>query len=105
MSNAAMTYDELLHLFEIGANIDETVFYFDDDPSEEEHYIGYLPQYEKPYWAGYCDVVDGCAFQTAQELFTAKIYDGLSIKERWEHLRLVEIAGVPIENWKETWME
>ena len=102
MSNAAMTYDELLHLFEIGANIDETVFYFDDDPSEEEHYIGYLPQYEKPYWAGYCDVVDGCAFQTAQELFIAKIYDGLSIKERWGHLRLVEIAGVPIENWKET---
>jgi len=100
MSNAAMTYDELLHLFEIGANIDETVFYFYDDPSEEEHYIGFLPQFEKPYWAGYCDVENGCAFQTAQELFTAKIYDGLSIKERWEHLRLVEIAGVPIEYWK-----
>lgn len=100
MGKDALTYDELLQLFEIGANIDETVFFFDDDAKEEEHYIGFLPQYEKAYWAGYCDVKDGCAFHTAQELFTAKIYAGQSIKDRWQHLRLVEIAGVPITDWK-----
>ncbi len=27
--------------------IDETCFYFSDDPTEEEHYLGYLPEYEK----------------------------------------------------------
>ncbi|MGN0612362.1 MAG: hypothetical protein ACI4JB_00540 [Porcipelethomonas sp.] len=71
-----VSYEELIRLFCIGDGIDETVFYFDDDPDKTEHYIGYLPQYDKPYWAGYCDIENGCEFSTAEELFGAKIYDG-----------------------------
>ncbi|MBE6844180.1 MAG: hypothetical protein E7508_00505 [Ruminococcus sp.] len=89
-----ISYEELLEMFRIGSGIDETVFYFDDDPSETDHYIGFLPQYDKPYWAGYCDIKDGTEFETAEQLFNAKIYGGKSIKERWNHLVLTEIGGI-----------
>ena len=92
-------YDLLLALFEKGdARVDETVFYFQSDLDESEHYIGYLPEYDKPYWAGYCDIKDGCEFETAKELFEAKIYDGKSIKDRWDELILVEIGGISVED-------
>lgn len=82
-----------------GASIDETCFYFTDDPQGSEHYIGYLPQYEKPYWVGYCDIPDGCEYQTAEELVEAKIYDGKSLKERWSNVRIVRIAGISLDYW------
>jgi hypothetical protein len=95
----SIKYNELLQLFIIGKNIDETMFYFDDDEIETEHYIGYLPQYSMPYWAGYCDVENGCEYKTAEELFNAPIYNGRSIKDRWEHLVLVSIEGISIADW------
>ncbi|MCI8509261.1 MAG: hypothetical protein HFJ06_11985 [Lachnospiraceae bacterium] len=91
-------YEELLALFIGGEGVDETTFYFDDDEKEVEHYIGYLPQYEKPYWAGYCDIEDGCEFLSAKELFEAEIYNGKSIKQRWKQVVLTTIGGVPVED-------
>ena len=93
-----ISYEELLEMFREGSGIDETVFYFDDDPKQDEHYIGYLPQYDKPYWAGYCDIENGTEFETADELFNAKIYSGRSMKERWEHLVLTAIGGINIDD-------
>lgn len=59
-------YDFILAQFKKGdERVDETTFYFRSDPEEIEHYIGYLSRYDKPYWAGYCDVPDGCEFKTA----------------------------------------
>lgn len=76
-------YNFIFAQFEKGdERVDETTFYFRSNPEEVEHYIGYLSQYEKPYWAGYCDIEDGCEFKTAKELFEAKIYDKRSIKDR-----------------------
>ena len=99
-------YDLLLDLFEKGdARVDETVFYFRSDPDENEHYIGYLPEYGKPYWAGYCGIKDGCEFETAKELFEAKIYDGKSIKDRWDGLVLVEIGGISVYEQAVEWFE
>ena len=97
-----ISYEELLRLFCIGEGIDETVFYFDDAPNKTVHYIGYLQQYDKPYWAGYCDIKNGCEFSTAKELFTAKIYDGMSIKDRWDHLVLTAVGGIDIDYLKGT---
>lgn len=95
-----MTFQQLLFLFQNKhPMIDETAFYFSDDPKEEVHYIGYLPQYEEPYWVGYCDIENGCEFLTAEELFTAKIFNGKSIKDRWENVVLSEICGLDIEDW------
>ena len=54
-----MDWDFFFRELTVGMNIDETCFYFSDDPNEEEHYLGYLPQYDKPYWVGYCDIVGG----------------------------------------------
>lgn len=96
-----LTYDEFLYLFEVGEQVDESVFYFDDDPAEIEHYLGYLPEYEEPYWAGYCDVENGCAFKTAKELFEAKIYDGKSIRERWANVVICMIGGMSVEDYME----
>ena len=55
--NNQMDWDFFFRQLAAGMNIDETCFYFSDDPNEEEHYLGYLPQYDKPYWVGYCDIV------------------------------------------------
>lgn len=93
-----ISFEELLELFRNGDGVDETIFYFSDDLKQEEHYIGYLPQYDKPYWAGYCDIKDGCEFKTADELFNAKIYNNRSIKDRWEQLILIAIGGVNIDD-------
>ena len=55
--NNQMDWDFFFRQLAAGMNIDETCFYFSDDPNEEEHYLGYLPQYDTPYWVGYCDIV------------------------------------------------
>ena len=94
-----MTYYELLELFENkGPNIDETAFYFENDPEELEHFIGYLPEYEHPYWVGLCDIENGCEFKTAVELFEAPIFNGKSIKDRWDEIILFQIGGIAIDD-------
>jgi len=101
--NNPFTFDKFLWIFENDDKflIDETVFYFDDDPEETEHYLGCLRQYDKPYWAGYCDIKDGYECLTAYELLTAPIYNGKSIKDRWENVVLVSMCGLSIDEWKE----
>jgi len=94
-----MKYEELLSIFEKAKNCDETVFYFKSDPKETEHYIVFLPEYEKPYWVGLCDIKDGCEFKTAKEMFEAPIYDGKSIKERWNEIIVCAINGCSVEDW------
>lgn len=73
-----MEWDFFFRQLEAGININETCFYFKDDPDENEHYLGYLSQYKKPYWVGYCDIKDGCEFGNATELVDAPIFDGKS---------------------------
>lgn len=97
-----MLYQTLFDLFDKKAdNIDETSFCFKDDPCKIEHYIGYQPQYELPYWVGYCDVEGGCDFKTAKELFEAPIFDGKSIKDRWNEIEIIAIGAISIDEWKE----
>lgn len=100
--NDVITYDQLLYAFEHDDifSIDETVIYFiDEDESRDVHYIGCLRQYDKPYWAGLCDIPGGTEFATAEELFTAKIYDGLSIKDRWDKAVVEQIGLLSAEGW------
>ena len=40
--NNQMDWDFFFRQLAAGMNIDETCFYFSDDPNEEEHYLGYL---------------------------------------------------------------
>ena len=96
-----LDYDFFYKQLSAGIMIDETCFYFKDDPAKEEHYLGYLPQYDKPYWVGYCDIPDGTEFFTAEELVNAKIFNGSSLKERWDHVRIISIEGICLESWLE----
>ena len=99
-------YGFVLKQFEKGDDcVDETTFYFRSDPQETEHYIGYLSQYDEPYWAGYCDIPDGCSFRTAKELFEAKIYDGQSIKDRWEDVIITQFGGIDVDYWGKSQIE
>ena len=82
-----------------GEIMDETSFYFIDEPGEPEHYIGCLRQFEKPYWVGLCDIPDGTEFSTAEELVNAPIFNGLSIKERWNDIRIICMGGLEIEDY------
>ena len=74
MEIASLNYDFFYHQLEAGKRINETCFYFADDEREEEHFLGFMSQYEKPYWVGYCDIPNGTAFPTAQELVTCLLY-------------------------------
>ena len=100
-----MTFDQLLFLFQTKhPQIDETAFYFSDDPEEIEHFIGYIPKYKdkvykKPYWIGKCDIENGCEFETADELFCAKVFDGESIRDRWDQVVLFQIGGIETDFW------
>jgi len=94
-----LDYEFFFQQLKAGGSVDETCFYFSDDPKEDEHYIGFQAEYEKPYWAGFCDVEDGCEFDTAEELVAAKIFNGKSLKERWPNVRIVNIGGIDLDEW------
>lgn len=95
------TYEEFLYIMENADKhpVDETSFYFGDDPKETEHCIGWIQKYEKPYRAGYCDIPDGCEYGTAKELPEAEIFDGRSIKDRWEQVVFADIGGIDPKEW------
>lgn len=93
----SITYDELLELFKKGDMVDETMFQFVTETCE--HYLGFLPEYDEPYWAGYCDIEDGFTCKTAEELFNAPIYHGKSLKDRWNEIVIVNIGGIYIDDW------
>jgi hypothetical protein len=94
-----LDYEYFFQQLKAGDSGDETCFYFSDDPKEDEHYIGFLSEYEKPYWVGFCDVENGCEFDTAEELVEAKIFNGKSLKERWPFVRIVNIQGIDLDVW------
>lgn len=101
------SYEFFLKIFEYDEVflVDETLFYFDDEPkNQQEHYLGCLREYDKPYWVGYCDIPDGEEFLTAKEMLEAKIFEGKSIKDRWEHVVIVNIGGFCWEDWLDMYM-
>lgn len=46
---------------------------------------------------GYCDVPDGCEFITARDMFEAKVFDGLSLHDRWYETVIVSIGGISVD--------
>lgn len=95
-----LDYDFFFKQLKAGMCINETCFYFSDDPTEEEHYIGFLPEYDKPYWCSRCyDIPDGAEYETAEELVNAPIWNGKSLKERWTEVRICQIEGMCLESW------
>ena len=100
MSTELLTVEDLVYLFEQTDNVDETAFYFDDDPEQNEHYIGYISKFgDKPYWIGLCDIDGGCEFATTKELFEAKVFGGKSLNERREHTIIFQIGGFSVDDY------
>lgn len=99
--NNPFTYEKFLWIFEHDNlfDIDETEFYFDDDPDKIEHMIGCLRKYDNPYWVGECDIPNGCEYRTASELLEAKIFNRRSMKDRWENIAFYSIGGISVEEW------
>lgn len=96
-----MEWDFFFKQLEAGWNINEICFCFSDDADESEYYLGYSIGNKKPYWAGYCDVENGCEFESAIELVEATIFDGRSFKERWNNVIIHSIEGCCLEEWIE----
>ena len=96
-------YDFFLKvLTENGRWLDETSFYFADDPEQEDHWLGCLPNRGFPsYWVGNCDIPDGREYDTAQELLEAPIFHRRSLRDRWSQVRLVSIMGISLDSWYE----
>ena len=91
--------DYLIQEFKAGMNVDETSFTCEKDNQDLLRYIGYSENDPLPYWAGLCDLPNGRRFQTADELFEAKIYDGKSLKERWDEVTIYSINSFPLDDW------
>ena len=98
-----MTYEQLLDWFDRHSHVDDTYFSY---PGNEDCVIGATNQVfydsnlrplshsETCYWAGYgCDVHNGVEYHTAKELFEAPIYEGLSIRDRWDEITWDRIDG------------
>lgn len=96
---SSLHIDYLIQEFKAGMNVDETSFSFKKDNQDFIRYIGYSENDPLPYWAGLCDLPDGRRFQTADELFDAKIYDGKSLKERWDEVTIYSINSLPLDDW------
>ncbi|MGN1097978.1 MAG: hypothetical protein ACI4SS_03675 [Clostridia bacterium] len=94
-----MEFDFFMRQLVAGKNIDETCFYFIDDKDKEEHYLGFCPRYDKPYWIGYCDIKYGAEFESAEELVNAPVFDKRTLKERWNDVRIISIEGCCLEDW------
>ena len=94
-----LDYDFFFKQLKAGNYIDETCFYFIDDEKQSEHYLGFLPKFDLPYWIGYCDVPDGKEYKTAEELVNDKVFDGKSLIERWNELRINSIEGISLDDW------
>ena len=96
---SSLHIDYLIQEFKAGMNVDETSFSFEKDNQDFIRYIGYSENDPLPYWADFCDLPDGRRFQTADELFEAKIYDGKSLKERWDEVTIYSINSLPLDDW------
>ena len=96
---SSLQIDYLIQEFKAGMNVDETSFSFEKDNQDFIRYIGYSENEPLPYWAGLCDLPDGRRFRTADELFEAKIYDGKSLKERWDEVTIYSIYSFPLDDW------
>ena len=96
---SSLQIDYLIQEFKAGMNVDETSFSFEKDNQDFIRYIGYSENDPLPYWAGLCDLPDGRRFQTADELFEAKIYDSKSLKERWDEVTIYSINSLPLDDW------
>ena len=74
-------YNTVLQKFETaGEFMDETEFYFTSDHKKQLHCIG-------------------CEYVTAKEMFEAKIFDKRSINDRWHELVMVNIGGIPADDY------
>lgn len=96
---SSLHIDYLIQEFRAGMNVDETSFSFEKDNQDFICYICYSENELLPYWAGLCDLPDGRRFRTADELFEARIYDGKSLKERWDEVTIYSINSLPLDDW------
>lgn len=97
--NNRMKYDFFEEKLAAGSLVDEIFFYFSDDENESEHCFGYMNGYERPYWVGLCDIQGGCDFESAADLLNAPIYNGQSLKDRWQQVIICSIAGCSPREW------
>ena len=99
-------------LTEAHDTIDETEIIFLDDLERGECIMGYIPYlnlkgktvyFDHPYWVGTgCDIEDGAEFESAKDLLHAEIYGGRSIFQAWEHVSVLNLGMIPLEDWFNT---
>ena len=94
-----MEWKNFYYLLAVEKSIGEMCFIFSDDEKKTEHYLGYTDRRDEPYWIGYCDIKDGCGFQTAEELVKAPVFDHKNLQERWNKVQIESIDGLTPEEW------
>ncbi len=94
-NNVIFDFHQFLHFLRQD-KLGEFGFRFKDDLPQTERFLGKL---KDGYWVGLCDIPDGTTFKTASQLVAAEIYDGKSIRNRWDEIEITQCAGLPFEEW------
>ena len=90
----SMDYDSFLN--KISHTITrEWAFFFTDDPQKKTHTMHWHQMAITPY-----HLDNKYDFSNAKDMLEAKVFDGKSIKDRWNEIVSISIGGINFDEWK-----
>ncbi|HFI0796425.1 TPA: hypothetical protein ACGO8I_002131 [Streptococcus suis] len=94
-----LQYDYFLQEFEAGMMPGEINFSFETDEEKELCSFGYSKEAEQPYWIRENKQTDEKSFISSALLFSCPLFDGKSLRERWDEVVIYSIAGQSLNDW------
>ncbi|WP_407400439.1 hypothetical protein [Anaerovibrio sp.] len=105
---ANLEFSFFCNIMERGMNgilpIDGTHFIFDDDPKKVICDIYYFENIIELYCGGdCCSPKKEAIFYSVTEMVNYPLFDGKSMKDRWDHIIVHHIGGYPTRDWLASW--
>ncbi|HFU4202989.1 TPA: hypothetical protein ACGO8F_000561 [Streptococcus suis] len=94
-----LQYDYFLQEFEAGMMPGEINFSFETDDVDVLRSFGYSKEAEQPYWIRENKHMDERSFTSSAPLFSSLLFDGKSLRERWNEVVIYSIAGQSLNDW------
>ena len=83
-----------------GDHVYKNHFYIEDNDKYDDCRIGFNDDYDKPYWFGLTpDGNNAYKFKTADEILSAKVFDGKSLKDLWSRVYFYSLNGMDPKDW------
>ncbi|NRG68971.1 hypothetical protein HPB00_05770 [Streptococcus suis] len=94
-----LQYDYFLQEFEAGMMPGEINFSFETDEENELCSFGYSKEAKQPYWIRENKQTDEKRFTSSALLFSSPLFDGNSLRERWDEVVIYSIASQSLNDW------